>query len=439
MLSPRWLVLFAALSIGCSGDDSVTEEGDAAADGDIDAAVDSAVDSTIDTSLDTNVDDASDASPDTAIDAAADGDAADGTVDTGIDSGAADSGMSADSAIDAFDASDTAVDSAIDTFFTPPTWSPVCVPGSTDAASDGAAALEAAVDALDDAVDGETDATIDAAVDALDDAPSDAPSDGGTCTATRLRIVASNLTSGSSSNYDSPGIHILQGLHPDIALMQEFKYPGGHRALVDTAFGPTFRYSTETELGAIPNAIVSRYPILESGEWDDPDLTDRDFVWARIDIPGSTDLFAVSVHLRTTSSTARDAEAKNLVAYVKTKVPAGVYLVIGGDCNTAVNSEPALFDLAEVVTVGPPYASDQAGNLNTNAPRSKPYDWVLPNALLYARMIPVSIGAASYPAGLIFDSRVYTPLSDVAPVLSTDSAATNMQHMAIVRDFAVGD
>jgi len=39
----------------------------------------------------------------------------------------------------------------------------------------------------------------------------------------------------------------------------------------------------------------------------------------------------------------------------------------------------------------------------------------------------------------VFDSRVYTPLSDVAPVLSTDSAATNMQHMAVVRDFAFGD
>jgi hypothetical protein len=437
--SPRWFLLFAALSIGCSGDEA--EAGspeDAAIDGEsADATIDDGtVDSSIDTSPDTSPDSSPDSSPDDAT-----------TSDTALDSGAP-----SDASPDAADtAADSASDTAIDTFFTPPTWSPVCAPAATDAATD--ALDDAAVDSAGDVdLDAATDAALDDATDdaphdALDDAPDDATDDatdamsgdGGACTATRLRVVASNLTSGSSPVYDSPGIHILQALHPDVALMQEFKYPGGMRALVDTAFGPTFYYSTETALGAIPNGIVSRYPILESGEWDDPDLTDRDFVWARIDVPGSIDLFAVSVHLRTTSATARDAEAKNLVAYVKTKVPAGAYLVIGGDCNTSVATESALVDLAEVVTVGPPYASDQAGNVNTNAPRSKPYDWVLPNALLYARMIPVSIGASSYPAGLVFDSRVYTPLSDVTPVLSTDSSATNMQHMAVVRDFAVGD
>jgi hypothetical protein len=450
---PRWLLVFAALSIGCSGDDSVTEEEDAAADVDLDGTTDTAIDTgiTVDSSIDETFDATVDSATDETLDAADSAAEADATIEeTAIDSSpdtGADTIVLADSGSDAFDASDTAADTAIDTFFTPPTWSPVCVPVPSDASSDATSEAEAAIDALDDTsadsaadtIEDTADAATDEAGDADVDATTDAAPDGGVCTATRLRIVASNLTSGSASVYESPGIHILQGLHPDIALMQEFKYPGGMRALVDTAFGPTFRYSTETSLGSIPNGIVSRYPIVESGEWDDPDLTDRDFVWARIDIPGSIDLFAVSVHLRTTSSTARDAEAKNLVAYIKAKVPAGAYLVIGGDCNTALATEPALFDLAEVVTVGPPYASDQAGNLNTNAPRSKPYDWVLPNALLYSRMIPVSIGSASYPAGLIFDSRVYTPLSDVAPVISSDSNATNMQHMAVVRDFAVGD
>lgn len=48
-----------------------------------------------------------------------------------------------------------------------------------------------------------------------------------------------------------------------------------------------------------------------------------------------------------------------------------------------------------------------------------------------------SIGSNSHTNGLVFDSRVYTPLSAVSPVLSTDSGASNMQHMAIVKDFLV--
>jgi hypothetical protein len=46
----------------------------------------------------------------------------------------------------------------------------------------------------------------------------------------------------------------------------------------------------------------------------------------------------------------------------------------------------------------------------------------------------VTIGAASFPSGLVFDSRVYTPLADVSPIQLGDSAAVNMQHMAVVRD-----
>jgi hypothetical protein len=49
----------------------------------------------------------------------------------------------------------------------------------------------------------------------------------------------------------------------------------------------------------------------------------------------------------------------------------------------------------------------------------------------------VAIGSQSFANGLVFDSRIYTPLADVAPVLQSDCAATNMQHMAVVRDFFV--
>jgi hypothetical protein len=51
--------------------------------------------------------------------------------------------------------------------------------------------------------------------------------------------------------------------------------------------------------------------------------------------------------------------------------------------------------------------------------------------------MPVEIAANRFPFGLVFDSRVYDPVSDVLPVLETDSAAVGMQHMAVVRDFLI--
>ncbi len=105
----------------------------------------------------------------------------------------------------------------------------------------------------------------------------------------RIRLMAANLTSGSSQTYDpGHGIRIFQGAHPDVAMIQEFNYGTNSaadvRAFVDAAFGPGFSYFRES--GAqIPNGIVSRWPIVASGEWDDTSVANRDFAWARIDIP----------------------------------------------------------------------------------------------------------------------------------------------------------
>ena len=60
----------------------------------------------------------------------------------------------------------------------------------------------------------------------------------------------------------------------------------------------------------------------------------------------------------------------------------------------------------------------------------------MPDPDLDALEVPVVIGGNAFPNGLVFDSHVYTPLSDVAPVMLDDSYALNMQHMGVVRDFA---
>lgn len=280
------------------------------------------------------------------------------------------------------------------------------------------------------------DAGTDVAFDA-DDAAADAAVDEGA--PTHLRIMAANTTSGSSQNYELPGIRIFQGLVPDIVLIQEFAYANGDlRALVDTAFGKDFAFFVEPRVGGIPNGIVSRYPIVASGAWVDASVPDRAFAWARIDIPGSIDLWAVSLHLLTTGGTVRNTEATQLVAYLASNVPKGDYLVVGGDLNTDSEAEPALATLAGTVVVAPPFPADANGNKNTSINRNKPHDWLFARAGLDALQTPVTVGAASFAAGLVFDSRVYTPLADVSPVLLGDSAVSGMQHMPVVRDFIVG-
>ena len=267
-----------------------------------------------------------------------------------------------------------------------------------------------------------------------DDAPYDGPPGPAS-----LRVAAANLTSGSNQSYDpGEGIRILQGLKPDVVLLQEFNYGANTdadaRTMVDLAFGASFSYFRET--GAqIPNAVISRLPIAESGSWTDPAVANRSFAYAKIALPGPLPLWAVSMHLLTTSATNRDTEAAAVVAQVGTVVPKGDYLVLGGDFNTDVRTEPCITTFSQIVVTAGPYPADGAGNDNTSGPRTKPHDWLLAGPSFAAYQVPTVIGADNFANGLVFDSRVYTPLADVAPVMMGDSAATNMQHMAVVKDF----
>ncbi|HEX5744630.1 MAG TPA: pre-peptidase C-terminal domain-containing protein [Archangium sp.] len=252
----------------------------------------------------------------------------------------------------------------------------------------------------------------------------------------RLRLMAANITSGNAQSYDpGHGIRIFQGTRPDVVMIQEFNYTSGSiRSFVDTAFGTNFYYYRET--GAqIPNGVISRYPILAAGEWTDTQVSNRDFAWARIDIPGPKDLWVVSVHLLTSGSGVRNTEATNLVNYIKANIPTGDYLAIGGDLNTDTRTEPCFTAFSQVVTTSGPYPADKNGNVNTNAGRTKPYDHVLVDSDLRAYQTATVIGSSTFSAGLVVDTRVYSPLSEISPALSGDSGSTNMQHMAIIKDF----
>lgn len=267
---------------------------------------------------------------------------------------------------------------------------------------------------------------------------SSASGTGGGPAGTRFRVVAANLTSGNDQSYDpGAGLRILQGIHADIVLMQEVNYGldtfEDMRQITDDICGQDCTMARGT--GQIPNAVISRYPVLESGSWVDPKVQNRDFTWARLDIPGPDDLWAVSVHLLTSSESERAEEAAALVVQLEAQVPPGALLVMGGDFNTTSRDEAALKTLSARFSVTGPYAADGDGNDTTNGSRTKPYDWVLASPELRALETPVLVGASHFDAGLVVDTRVYTPISDLSPAETTDSAAPNMQHMAVVRDF----
>jgi endonuclease/exonuclease/phosphatase family metal-dependent hydrolase len=127
-----------------------------------------------------------------------------------------------------------------------------------------------------------------------------------------IRVMAANLTSGNNQRYESPGLNIFKGLKPDVVALQEFNVSNQFgintaaalREMVDSTFGTNFVYFRESGAGySIPNGIISRYPFVTNGSWvdSDPGVNDRGFAWARIDLPGTNDLFVISVHLKASS------------------------------------------------------------------------------------------------------------------------------------------
>ena len=259
-----------------------------------------------------------------------------------------------------------------------------------------------------------------------------------------VRVMASNLTSGNNQRYESPGLDILQGLKPDIVAMQEFNVTNqlginttaALSNMVATTFGTNFNYFRETGYN-IPNGIISRYPILASGSWPS-DIADRGYAWAQIGLPGTNNLYLVSVHLKASSGSAtqRASEAVVVKSNILAIFPANAWIIVAGDMNLFSESEAAITTFKTFLSDSP-VPADQNGDPDTNAGRSSRYDRVLPSFSMTNTLIPVVMPSRTYTNGLVFDSRVYTPLTDVPPVVSGDSGVTGMQHMGVVKDFQI--
>jgi len=260
--------------------------------------------------------------------------------------------------------------------------------------------------------------------------------------------MAANLTSGNLQRYESPGLNILTGLQPDIVAIQEFNVsnsfgintPVALSNMIATTFGTNFVYFRETGY-SIPNGIISRYPMIASGSWIDSDtgVNDRGFAWARLDLPGYDDLYVVSVHLKAGSSPSdearRAAEAAELKDLITTNFPANAWIIVAGDMNIFYSDVGSTMAVFNTFLSDNPLPADQNGDVDTNASRAERYDRVLSSVSLTNKLGPIVMPSRTYTNGLVFDSRVYTPLSEVPPVVSTDSGAFQMQHMAVMRNY----
>lgn len=258
--------------------------------------------------------------------------------------------------------------------------------------------------------------------------------------AVTLRIVSADIASGKNQSYDAgEAIRLFEGLEPDIVLIQEFNVGDNSdrsvRNFIDTTFGTSFYFFRET--ASLPNGIISRYPILQSGSWTDPQVRSRGFAWAQIAVPGQRSLWAVSLHLLATSASDRGLEATALAAQITVAVPSADYLIVGGNLNTGTQTEACVTALGGLVVTAGPYPDDGRGNPNTSRTRSEPRDWLMPDADLAVLQVATRVAGRSFPAGLVFDSRVFTPLPSVPPILAADSEAPNMQHMLVIKDFVL--
>lgn len=272
-----------------------------------------------------------------------------------------------------------------------------------------------------------------------------------TQTSTTVRVMAANLSSGNFQRYESPGLNILKGLKPDVVAMQEFNCSNSFginttaaiRSMIDDTFGTNFSYFHETNSGyAIPNGIISRYPMIASGSWVDSDsgVNDRGFAWARIDLPGTNDLYVVSIHLKASNTSSdisrRAAEVAELKALIITNFPADAWIIIAGDLNVYSETEGAMTNFASFLSDSP-VPADLNGGTNTNLGRSQRYDRVLPSFSLTNALMLVVLPSNTLSNGLVFVSTNYIPLSDVSPVQYGDSTVSGMQHMGVVKDFKI--
>ena len=271
--------------------------------------------------------------------------------------------------------------------------------------------------------------------------------------ADELKMMSWNVSKVNTyAGYETE--RIIQGLEPDIALLQEWIVDTGEFTdtddWVDQSFGTGFDYYRGSGIeGAfcMKNGIVSRWEITSSGSWTDNYVSQRYYDWAEITLPGGAILQVVSIHLHSSDEPTRILEIKELIGYIEANFSNSHYLVIGGDFNTSTRSSepiPTLLDDANWtgscwVTISDGTPQDKNGDSDTNVNRGSNYDWLIPNTLLGNEIMSLNLGGDGdpYTGGIVFDSRVFTPLSAVSPILYGDTANGDQDHCPAMKSYDI--
>lgn len=249
-----------------------------------------------------------------------------------------------------------------------------------------------------------------------------------------ITIATANLSDSTSQAYEEPGIRLLQALKPDVVAIQEFNYRSGNsQDLVRKIFGPAYHFAREKGGARLPNGIISHYPVVAFGQWEDSYVANRKFAWATLQIPGPKPLHVVSVHLVQNHSERRLPEARHLLKLIREKFPEDDYVVLCGDFNVPTRESAALAELTKWFDDSAQPA-DQNGNKNTNANRNRPYDFVLPNPALAQHHAPTVLLGQRFPDGLVFDTRLWNPLP---PPAEWEDTARNLQHLPVLKTFRI--
>lgn len=259
--------------------------------------------------------------------------------------------------------------------------------------------------------------------------------------------MSANLTTGNLQSYTfGEGLRIIRGTRPDIVMIQEFNYasktegnntPGALKEFMIRAGFERGYFVRESEpMDSIPNGILSRFPIVEAGEWRDSHMANRDFIWARIELPNKERVLVVSVHLYNGSPGVRADQARTIMNRIKSVSQAHDHVIVGGDFNTKTPSERAIKEFC-VFVCQKAHARTTQGSYTTSMGGTYPYDWIFVSPSMQARMIPVQFGQLAFPDGLVFDSTSFPSLNLVPPILKSDSRAPGMQHLAVIKDFAM--
>ncbi|MEL7208923.1 MAG: endonuclease/exonuclease/phosphatase family protein, partial [Actinomycetota bacterium] len=169
---------------------------------------------------------------------------------------------------------------------------------------------------------------------------------------TRLRVVTWNLwwRFGPWEERAPAILATLRELDPDVCLLQEVWDDGGRNQAAELAeslggyhhvYGSRIRHDGV----AFGNAVVARWPIVDSGVRDLPDLDGdeegRTVVRAEIDGPrGRVEAFSTHLHWRLHDGHVRQAQAAELCRFVaETRDGRTVPPIVGGDFNADPDSD----------------------------------------------------------------------------------------------------